>query len=489
MATITRDLLRKRSEHNECMISTMEELTLHQEELVSIDECLGQSCRHLKILLLQNNIINKMENLHHLKSLEYLNLALNNIRKIEGVERCEFLNKLDLTINFIDLDDLESSIDNLVDRSHLVDLFMMGNPCEQDWKGFKNYVIARLPQLKQLDGTEVTRSMKITAAQQLPALVSELRGLAKERRERRDKEEEEQEKERRVKEEKKKRKEEKREAIESGKVVVEDVGESSEEENDDEELTGHTPEVRNEIYKEMAEQKAEKEAREKENQPQYRGEKEFEAQQKEAIDKARTREDRGEVRQCNEGKWPFRFDEDAKKGYVQLDVTVQKHLSSTLIDVDVNPDYVSIVIKSKVLRLVLPAEVEAEGAVASRSKTTGHLVVTMKKVDPNENMVALRAARKHAEKKVADERRRAASERAAKEGEKLGAQMLLSGSVQIEGMVSRSKGGVGAKDKVDIGMSEVKTTVSEKAKKGGGGKKRIDFPQSECPPPINVLLS
>ena len=231
------------------------QLTLHQEELVSIDECLGQSCRHLKILLLQNNIINKMENLHHLKSLEYLNLALNNIRKIEGVERCEFLNKvsgslmspeglqrrlkltpppptlqLDLTINFIDLDDLESSIDNLVDRSHLVDLFMMGNPCEQDWKGFKNYVIARLPQLKQLDGTEVTRSMKITAAQQLPALVSELRGLAKERRERRDKEEEEQEKERRVKEEKKKRKEEKREAIESGKVVVEDVGESSEEE-------------------------------------------------------------------------------------------------------------------------------------------------------------------------------------------------------------------------------------------------------------------
>ena len=33
MATITRELLRKRSEHNECMISTMEELTLHQEEV------------------------------------------------------------------------------------------------------------------------------------------------------------------------------------------------------------------------------------------------------------------------------------------------------------------------------------------------------------------------------------------------------------------------------------------------------------------------
>jgi len=60
-----------------------------------------------------------MENLHHLKALEYLNLALNNISKVEGLDRCEFLNKLDLTINFIDVDSLEDSIDNLVDRAHL----------------------------------------------------------------------------------------------------------------------------------------------------------------------------------------------------------------------------------------------------------------------------------------------------------------------------------------------------------------------------------
>ena len=187
------------------------------------------------------------------------------------MERCEFLTKLDLTINFVDVDDLQESVDNLVDRDHLRDLFMMGNPCEQEWKGFKNYIIARLPQISQLDGTEITRSMRITAVQQLPALVHELRGLAEARRERRRWEEREMEEERRGKEEKRRRKEERREAIEGGRVVVEDVGESSEEE--EEEMTGHTPEVRNEIYKEMAEQKAEKEAREKENQPQHRGEK------------------------------------------------------------------------------------------------------------------------------------------------------------------------------------------------------------------------
>lgn len=60
-----------------------------------------------------------MENLNRLKELEYLNLALNNIQKIENIERCESLNKLDLTLNFIDLEDLEESIECL---KHVVSL-------------------------------------------------------------------------------------------------------------------------------------------------------------------------------------------------------------------------------------------------------------------------------------------------------------------------------------------------------------------------------
>ena len=82
MPQITRALLRKRSEHNEGIISSLEELTLHQEELESINEVLGNTCRHIKILYLQNNLIQKLENLNHLKELEYLNMALNNISKI-----------------------------------------------------------------------------------------------------------------------------------------------------------------------------------------------------------------------------------------------------------------------------------------------------------------------------------------------------------------------------------------------------------------------
>ena len=99
---ITRALIRKRSEHNEGIISTLEEISLHQEELCAISEVLGTTCRKLKILYLQNNCIDKMQHLHHMKDLEYLNLALNNIERVEGLEKCEFLSKLDLTVNFVD---------------------------------------------------------------------------------------------------------------------------------------------------------------------------------------------------------------------------------------------------------------------------------------------------------------------------------------------------------------------------------------------------
>lgn len=73
-------------------------------------ENLDVLCRHLRILYLQNNIIEKLENLNKLKELEYLNVALNNISKIENIEGCESLKKLDFTVNFIDVEDLEDSV-------------------------------------------------------------------------------------------------------------------------------------------------------------------------------------------------------------------------------------------------------------------------------------------------------------------------------------------------------------------------------------------
>lgn len=66
MARLTVELLRRRAEHNDRCLSTLEEVALHAQGLERI-EVLNQLCRRLKILLLQNNLISKIEGLHRLK--------------------------------------------------------------------------------------------------------------------------------------------------------------------------------------------------------------------------------------------------------------------------------------------------------------------------------------------------------------------------------------------------------------------------------------
>lgn len=85
MVRLTRDLIRRKAEHHDGIIADLEEISLHQLEIEKI-EVIGDVCKKLKILYLQNNIIPKLENLTHFKDLEYLNVALNNIQKIEGLQ-------------------------------------------------------------------------------------------------------------------------------------------------------------------------------------------------------------------------------------------------------------------------------------------------------------------------------------------------------------------------------------------------------------------
>lgn len=135
-----------------------------------------------------------VENVGRLKKLEYLNLALNNIEVIENLEGkssispfhslcglfiyfttdcwsdtasagffstcmliynihvyntcvgCEDLQKLDLTVNFVGR---LSSVESLRQNVHLRELFLVGNPCT-DFKGYRPYVVACLPQLQVL---------------------------------------------------------------------------------------------------------------------------------------------------------------------------------------------------------------------------------------------------------------------------------------------------------------------------------------------------
>lgn len=103
-----------------------------------------------------------MEGLTKLKELEYLNLAVNSVGKIEGVSRCESLNKLDLTLNFIELEDLKESMENLEMCPHFTELYMTGNPCT-DWANYRPYAIAKVDTLMRLDGTEISKAERLRA--------------------------------------------------------------------------------------------------------------------------------------------------------------------------------------------------------------------------------------------------------------------------------------------------------------------------------------
>lgn len=166
MVVITEELIRKRAEHNNCEICTLEELSLHQCDIERIEH-LDKWCRDLKILYLQSNLIPRIENVSRLKKLEYLNLALNNITLIENLQGCESLNKLDLTVNFVAK--VTFSVENLCVNKALRELYLTGNPCTE-YVGYRDYVIATLPQLTSLDGTQISKSERIEALQRLSSL-------------------------------------------------------------------------------------------------------------------------------------------------------------------------------------------------------------------------------------------------------------------------------------------------------------------------------
>jgi protein TilB len=294
---LTEDLIRRKAEHNEGMLSTLEEIALHQLDIDKI-ECLN-NCRCLKIVYLQSNLIRKIEGLHRLKELDYLNLALNNITRVENLERCEALTKLDLTVNFIDLDELES-IHSLKDNTMLRDFHLMGNPCVQHWEsGYRDYVIATLPQLSTLDGVAITRADRIRAMQRLPELERELASLSPIAKER--------------KAQQKAKWKERQRKIESGELVV--TNETTDE---------WCPEVRVEDARELREVEEEKQA--------YRKKAQVDSLfgDQPARERRLFKED-GTPVQMNTAKWPFSIDEDGENVYV--DVALPKFLDSAAVGI------------------------------------------------------------------------------------------------------------------------------------------------------------
>ncbi|XP_014891621.1 dynein axonemal assembly factor 11 isoform X2 [Poecilia latipinna] len=348
MVYITEELIRRRAEHNDCEILSLEEVSLHQQDIERIEH-VDRWCRELRILYLQNNLIPRIENVGRLKKLEYLNLALNNIQVIENLEGCESLRKLDLTVNFVGL---LSSVESLQHNAHLRELFLVGNPCTE-FQGYRQYVVAALPQLKWLDGTEISRSERIRASQGLEQVRRRVREQEQEYLRRR--EEQREEASRRDKERKPDSQDDK-ENLRSAEEEEQDFWHTP---------CSFTPESRLEAHRRLEEEKnANRKEPEKKNKP----------------PRTLITAD-GRVMNINEPKLAFSLTEDEENDAVVLDLAVYRHMDTSLMDVDVQPTYARVSVKGKMFQVVLPAEVKPDSSTARRSQTTGHLVLTMPRAE------------------------------------------------------------------------------------------------------------
>lgn len=280
--------------------------------------------------------------------------------------------------------------DHLKPLEHLRELYLLGNPSQSNWtEGLHEYVVASLPQLELLDGKEIHRSDRIKALQVFPdrlQYVREQAVLVRAVKEAKRREEEELLAEAKAKEE------ELADVIHvvDGKATdISDQPAKSEKKSvlASQEKVPYTPETRREMYMELAEQKEEEEARKRENMPQERN---AEAEHEEALRKVRMQEERddGTIRQCNEGKWEFRLLDEILD--IILEVDLPRFLDTSLIDVDVHPSFVSIVIKNKIFRLRFPELVHSDAGKAERSKVTGTLRLTLPKahVTPTQQLRA-----------------------------------------------------------------------------------------------------
>ncbi|XP_014248281.1 protein tilB homolog [Cimex lectularius] len=345
MQRITEDLVRKKSEHNEKDILSLEELSLHQEDIGKLEN-LQKWCKDLKILLLHNNLISKIENIGRLKSLEYINFSLNNIEKIENLEGCESLTKLDFTLNFIG--EL-TSVESLRKNEFLEILYLTGNPCT-DYDGYREYVIATLPQLKTLDGTDILISERIEAVQnynEIKESIIQQQSHCKLQREK----------------QKNKNQPKLQQYIDENGELIENY----EVENGFwQQTSDNSPETRIDIA--LKSRKCREKGKPKEVKRQKRDVIYFKSD--------------GTPYNMNLGKFPFLLDDDWRNNRYVLDVTVQKYLDTNFIEVDVQPNYVRVTIKKKILQLRLDQEVCPSESKSTRSISTGHLIVEMPKLKP-----------------------------------------------------------------------------------------------------------
>jgi len=276
------------------------------------------------------------ENLSRLKRLTYLNASLNNITAIENLDGCELLEKLDLTGNFVDVESMEKSMENLSKNERLRSLFLVGNPCMEEFERMREYVISRLPRLVFLDGREITE-------------------------------------------------EERRECERNKDELARALEEKIEEKKKEGMTSFWNAEMRYKAFKEEENKKCELDRARETRTRKIQSKRMFERPKRllrEGFDPLPENTDT--ILQVNEGKYEFTLggedqDNDADENTIILRVQIPKHFDTSLVDVDCHSEIIRVLIKGELLLLRLPEKVREQTCKASRSKTTGELKVCMEK--------------------------------------------------------------------------------------------------------------
>jgi protein TilB len=212
---------------------------------------------------------------------------------------------------------------------NIKDLFTTGNPFES-WTPWKDYVMALVPQLAFINGAEILKSDRIRAKQNLTRLEDELVIAAKEN------------------------------------IIKKELDPDKDNPNK------YTKEYRRRLYKEMEEDREQKEKEkldsQKKNDEYWYGVKETKIPS--------VYKDNGEVRICNQGKYDFKLEEDnIRTGITTFELKLPKFMDTNQVMVDLNPQYVRVIAKDKVTQLKFTYEIVVEKSTIQRSQTTGVLVI------------------------------------------------------------------------------------------------------------------
>jgi len=114
---------------------------------------------NIETLNLAQNKIKMISGLSTLKKLTCLDLSRNDITKLKGIEQNEFLRFLDMSGNKINKVRQVSYIEEL---PLLTELDMSFNPI-QERKCYRLQILYKIPQLRKLDGVDITAKEKIKA--------------------------------------------------------------------------------------------------------------------------------------------------------------------------------------------------------------------------------------------------------------------------------------------------------------------------------------